>query len=150
MNKYIYGFAVGIIFALGSSTYFYKAKYEAAAKQLIEINEKSQLLEQKIKDENAEFERRQAEFKQQLEAADKKRLADIADARASFIAERLRLQASNKSYREARDDLSASLKSCTGNSAETEQLLLRTLDEAELINAAYASCRSSLMAESAD
>ena len=150
MNRYIYGFAVGLIFALGSSTYFYKSKYEAAAKQLIEINEISQLLEQKIKDENAEFERRQAEFKQQLEAADKKRLSDIGNARSSFIAERLRLQADSESYRKARDDLSASLKSCTGNRAEAERLLLRTLDEAELINAAYSSCRSSLMAESAD
>ena len=150
MNKYLYGFAVGIIFALGSSTYFYKAKYEAAAKQLIEINEQSQLLEQKIKDENAEFERKQAEFKQQLAAADKKRLADIADARASFIVERLRLQADSESYRKTSADLSASLKACAGNAAETERLLLRTLDEAETINAAYASCRVSLMAEGAN
>ena len=150
MNRYLYGFAVGLIFALGSSTYFYKSKYEKAAKQLIEINEISQLLEQKIKDENAEFERKQAEFKQQLAAADEKRLADIADARASFIVERLRLQADSESHRKARDDLSASLKTCSRDAAEAERLLLLTLDEAELINAAYASCRSSLIAESAD
>ena len=150
MNRYLYGFAVGLIFALGSSTYFYKSKYEKAAKQLIEINGQSQLLEQKIKDENAEFERKQAEFKQQLAAADEKRLADIADARSSFIAERLRLQADSESYRKTSDDLSASLKTCSRDAAEAERLLLLTLDEAELINAAYASCRVSLMAESAN
>ena len=150
MNKYLYGFAVGIIFALGSSTYFYKSKYEKSAKLLIEINKTSKLLEQKIKDENAEFERKQAEFKQQLAAADEKRLADIADARASFIAERLRLQADSESHRKARDDLSASLKTCSRDAAEAERLLLLTLDEAETINAAYASCRVSLMAESAN
>jgi outer membrane murein-binding lipoprotein Lpp len=108
--------------------------------QLTTINDQSEKLEHEIKQHNEQLQKQHDERKREIELADEKHANDMHHARASFIAERLRLQADSQSCREESASLSRTNADNARSAAETERLLLRTLDEAERINAAYASC----------
>jgi septal ring factor EnvC (AmiA/AmiB activator) len=108
--------------------------------QLTTINDQSEKLEHEIKQHNEQLQKQLYERKREIELADKKHADDINNARANFLAERLRLQADSQSCREESASLSRTNADNARSAAETERLLLRTLDEAERINAAYASC----------
>lgn len=108
--------------------------------QLTTINAQSQKLEHEIKQRNEQLRKQLDERKREIELADEKHANDINNARASFLAERLRLQTDSESCREESASLSRAYENHARSAAETERLLLRTLDEAERINAAYASC----------
>lgn len=86
------------------------------------------------------MQRNAALHRAEVERLENERIADINTARANFIAERLRLQADSESCREESASLSRANSNHERSAAERERLLLRTLDEAERINAAYASC----------
>lgn len=108
--------------------------------QLATINAQSQKLENEIKQHNEQLQKQLNERKREIELADEKHANDMHHARASFLAERLRLQSDSKSCREENSSLSRAYENHARSAAENERLLLRTLDEAERINAAYASC----------
>jgi outer membrane murein-binding lipoprotein Lpp len=108
--------------------------------QLTTINAQSEKLEHEIKQHNEQLQKQHDERKREIELADEKHANDISNARANFIAERLRLQADSESCREESASLSRANSNHARSAAETERLLLRTLDEAEAVNAAYASC----------
>lgn len=108
--------------------------------QLTTINAQSEKLENEIKQHNERLQKQLDERKREIELADEKHANDMHHARASFLAERMRLQASSESCREENASLSKTYEANARSAAETERLLLRTLDEAERINAAYASC----------
>lgn len=108
--------------------------------QLATINAQSEKLEHEIKQHNETLQRNTALHRAEVERLENERITDINTARASFLAERLRLQASSESCREENASLSRAYENHARSAAETERLLLRTLDEAEAINAAYASC----------
>lgn len=108
--------------------------------QLATINAQSQKLEHEIKQHNEQLQKQLDERKREIALADEKHANDMHHARANFLAERLRLQSDSKSCREENSSLSRAYEANARSAAETERLLLRTLDEAEAINAAYASC----------
>lgn len=108
--------------------------------QLTTINAQSEKLEHEIKQHNETLQRNAALHRAEVERLENGRIADINNARANFIAERLRLQADSQSCREENASLSRTHENHARSAAEAERLLLRTLDEAERINAAYASC----------
>jgi outer membrane murein-binding lipoprotein Lpp len=108
--------------------------------QLTTINDQSEKLEHEIKQHNEQLQKQRDERKREIELADEKHANDMHHARASFLAERLRLQSDSESCREESASLSRTYENHARSAAETERILLRTLDEAERINAAYASC----------
>jgi outer membrane murein-binding lipoprotein Lpp len=108
--------------------------------QLTTINAQSEKLEHEIKQHNEQLQKQLDERKREIELADEKHTNDMHHARASFIAERLRLQSDSESCREESASLSRANSNHERSATETDRLLLRTLDEAERINAAYASC----------
>lgn len=108
--------------------------------QLTTINDQSEKLEHEIKQHNETLQRNTALHRTEVERLENERIADINNARASFIAERLRLQADSQSCREENSSLSRTYADHVRSATERERLLLRTLDEAEAVNAAYASC----------
>jgi outer membrane murein-binding lipoprotein Lpp len=117
-----------------------KKETDKLKSQLATINAQSQKLENEIKQHNEQLQKQLDDRKREIELADEKHANDISNARANFLAERLRLQADSQSCREESASLSRTNADHARSSAETERLLLRTLDEAERINAAYASC----------
>lgn len=108
--------------------------------QLATINAQSEKLEHEIKQHNEQLQKQHDERKREIALADEKHANDMHHARASFLAERLRLQADSEGCRKESASLSRKNENHARSAAETERLLLRTLDEAERINAAYSSC----------
>lgn len=117
-----------------------KKEADRLKSQLTTISAQSEKLEHEIKQHNEQLQKQHDERKREIELADEKHANDMHHARASFLAERMRLQADGESCRKESASLSRAYADHARSAAETERLLLRTLDEAEEINAAYASC----------
>ena len=117
-----------------------KKEADKLKSQLTTINVQSEKLEHEIKQHNEATQRNAALHRAEVERLENERIADISNARANFLAERLRMQADSESCRKESASLSRTHEDHARSAAEAERLLLRTLDEAERINAAYASC----------
>lgn len=131
---------LGIILVLTLTLWLTENERDKYKNDLITITEKSIQLERDIEKHNENIEAERQRNRSKLEAADAQRLSDIDSIRADFIAEQLRLSASNQGCREENASLSRTNSNHERSAAEKDRLLLRTLDEAEAINAAYQSC----------
>jgi septal ring factor EnvC (AmiA/AmiB activator) len=138
--KYAIAILIGIICTLAFLLHLSQNKVDKLNAQILYVNSQAEIIEQKIKNENEKLQNEINKQRTEIKQLDEKRIIYINNARASFLAERLRLQADSESCREKSVSLSRANSNHVRSAAETERLLLRTLDEAERINAAYASC----------
>lgn len=138
--KYVTASLVGALLLTLALLVSAKKEADNLKSQLTTITAQSEKLEHEIKQHNETTQRSAALHRAEVERLENERIADINNARANFIAERLRLQADSESCREESSSLSRAYEDNARSAAETERLLLRTLDEAERINTAYASC----------
>ena len=134
--KYVAASLVGALLITLALLISAKKEADNLKSQLATINAQSEKLEHEIKQHNETTQRNAALHRAEVERLENERIADINNARASFLAERMRLQASSESCREENSSLSRTYADHARSAAETERLLLRTLDEAEKIKAA--------------